>query len=78
MLLCILRGNLTRNNRLQFAIQIKDGWGWAKWDVENWSDVPMNESRGEILHARSVQAGSRIVIQAHARFVVFTAVCIEA
>ncbi|KAI0699141.1 hypothetical protein BC835DRAFT_600194 [Cytidiella melzeri] len=32
--------------------EIKVGWGWLKWDVDAWTEVPMTESKGEILHAR--------------------------
>ncbi|KAI0801754.1 hypothetical protein BC629DRAFT_1608548 [Irpex lacteus] len=32
--------------------EIKDGWGWSKWDVDAWSEVPMSESKGEILRSR--------------------------
>ncbi|KZT11979.1 uncharacterized protein LAESUDRAFT_640702 [Laetiporus sulphureus 93-53] len=31
---------------------IKDGWGWCKWNVETWTQCPMNESQGEFLQER--------------------------
>ncbi|KAI0916995.1 hypothetical protein AcW1_007695 [Taiwanofungus camphoratus] len=31
---------------------IKDGWGWCKWDVEAWSECQMSESGGEYLQER--------------------------
>ncbi|PCH40167.1 hypothetical protein WOLCODRAFT_98433 [Wolfiporia cocos MD-104 SS10] len=31
---------------------IKDGWGWSKWNVETWSECPMTESKGELLQER--------------------------
>ena len=37
---------------LTLTPQIKDGWGWSKWDVENWTEVPMTEIKGEILNTR--------------------------
>lgn len=32
--------------------EIKDGWGWCKWDVESWSECAMSETRGELLQER--------------------------
>ncbi|KAI0086570.1 hypothetical protein BDY19DRAFT_960585 [Irpex rosettiformis] len=32
--------------------EIKDGWGWSKWDVDNWAEVPMTDHKGEILNTR--------------------------
>jgi len=32
--------------------EIKDGWGWIKWDVESWQACRMAESKGEILSNR--------------------------
>ncbi|KAI0345702.1 hypothetical protein BDW22DRAFT_1353286 [Trametopsis cervina] len=32
--------------------EIKDGWGWQKWNIDTWSEVSMTETEGEILHAR--------------------------
>ncbi|KAF8630905.1 hypothetical protein AX17_005263 [Amanita inopinata Kibby_2008] len=32
--------------------EIKDGWGWQKWNVDTWTECPMSESRSEILHDR--------------------------
>ncbi|GBE84868.1 Uncharacterized protein SCP_0700480 [Sparassis crispa] len=31
---------------------IKDGWGWCKWDVEAWSEARVGESKGEYLQDR--------------------------
>jgi len=31
---------------------IKDGWGWTKWNVATWSDCPMSDSKGELLQER--------------------------
>ncbi len=36
------------------ALQIKDGWGWCKWDVESWSECRMTDSVGELLEDRCV------------------------
>ncbi|KAI0061666.1 hypothetical protein BV25DRAFT_1992014 [Artomyces pyxidatus] len=32
--------------------EIKDGWGWAKWDVNNWSECRMSDNHGEYLFDR--------------------------
>ncbi|KAA1478998.1 hypothetical protein DENSPDRAFT_861953 [Dentipellis sp. KUC8613] len=32
--------------------EIKNGWGWIKWDVNNWSEGSMQGAQGEILHDR--------------------------
>lgn len=32
--------------------EIKDGWGWCKWDVETWSECRMSDSFGELLEER--------------------------
>lgn len=32
--------------------QIKDGWGWSKWDTEKWSNCSMAEVQGEFLFDR--------------------------
>lgn len=32
--------------------QIKEGWGWTKWDVDTWSACQMNGSTGELLKER--------------------------
>ncbi|RDX53373.1 hypothetical protein OH76DRAFT_1399274 [Lentinus brumalis] len=32
--------------------EIKDGWGWCKWDVESWSECRMTDSVGELLEDR--------------------------
>ena len=34
--------------------QIKTGWGWIKWNVDEWCEGQMNESKGELLHDRWV------------------------
>jgi len=31
---------------------IKNGWGWTKWDAENWTECPMSQSSGEFLQDR--------------------------
>jgi len=40
--------------------QIKDGWGWSKWSVEQWKECSMHDtsnSKHEILHERQVLSG---------------------
>ncbi|KAI8986081.1 hypothetical protein BD414DRAFT_48817 [Trametes punicea] len=32
--------------------EIKDGWGWCKWDVETWSECRMTDPVGELLEDR--------------------------
>ncbi|KAI0356423.1 hypothetical protein OH77DRAFT_1423356 [Trametes cingulata] len=32
--------------------EIKDGWGWCKWDVESWSECRMTDPVGELLEDR--------------------------
>ncbi|PPR07119.1 hypothetical protein CVT24_010955 [Panaeolus cyanescens] len=32
--------------------EIKDGWGWSKWDTEAWAESPMAQSKGEFIHER--------------------------
>ncbi|KAI0319364.1 hypothetical protein OF83DRAFT_1275655 [Amylostereum chailletii] len=32
--------------------EIKDGWGWTKWDVKSWSACRMAETQGEYLYDR--------------------------
>jgi len=32
--------------------EIKTGWGWIKWNVDEWSEGQPNESKGEFLHDR--------------------------
>lgn len=32
--------------------EIKDGWGWTKWDVASWQSCPMSTSKGELLYDR--------------------------
>ncbi|KAI3603083.1 hypothetical protein WG66_014943 [Moniliophthora roreri] len=32
--------------------EIKEGWGWSKWNVDTWSEASMNDHAGEILHER--------------------------
>lgn len=32
--------------------EIKEGWGWVKWDVESWAETQMSDSKGEILQDR--------------------------
>ncbi|KIJ59464.1 hypothetical protein HYDPIDRAFT_118440 [Hydnomerulius pinastri MD-312] len=34
------------------SIQIKDGWGWEKWDCESWSECSMSDRRGEDIQER--------------------------
>lgn len=33
-------------------LKIKGGWGWEKWNVEEWRAVPMSSHDGEILFDR--------------------------
>lgn len=32
--------------------EIKEGWGWTKWNVDTWSPSQASESKGELLHDR--------------------------
>ncbi|KAI0754897.1 hypothetical protein C8Q80DRAFT_1247769 [Daedaleopsis nitida] len=32
--------------------EIKDGWGWCKWDVDTWSECRMTDPVGELLEER--------------------------
>ncbi|KAI0712250.1 hypothetical protein C8Q76DRAFT_622592 [Earliella scabrosa] len=32
--------------------EIKDGWGWCKWDVDTWSECRMGDPVGELLEDR--------------------------
>ncbi|TCD61027.1 hypothetical protein EIP91_009150 [Steccherinum ochraceum] len=32
--------------------ELKMGWGWVKWDVDNWIECSMSQSTGEFLHDR--------------------------
>ncbi|KAI6039675.1 hypothetical protein EDC04DRAFT_2568161 [Pisolithus marmoratus] len=32
--------------------EIKDGWGWVKWDCENWSQCQMSDRKGEYVLER--------------------------
>jgi len=32
--------------------EIKDGWGWTKWDVDTWKECQMSDHKGEILKDR--------------------------
>jgi len=32
--------------------EIKDGWGWVKWDVESWKECRMSNHKGELLKDR--------------------------
>ncbi|KAH9891721.1 hypothetical protein C8Q73DRAFT_85284 [Cubamyces lactineus] len=32
--------------------EIKDGWGWCKWDVDTWSECRMSDLVGELLEDR--------------------------
>jgi hypothetical protein len=34
--------------------QIKDGWGWTKWNVDAWEECRMSDHSGEYLKDRSV------------------------
>lgn len=38
----------------ELIVQIKDGWGWCKWDVETWSECRMPDTAGELLEERCV------------------------
>ncbi|KIM51364.1 hypothetical protein SCLCIDRAFT_1224588 [Scleroderma citrinum Foug A] len=32
--------------------QIKDGWGWVKWDCDSWDECPMADRKGEDVQDR--------------------------
>ncbi|KAJ8080819.1 hypothetical protein PM082_017654 [Marasmius tenuissimus] len=32
--------------------EIKEGWGWLKWNVESWNKTSMSDHNGELLHER--------------------------
>jgi len=32
--------------------EIKPGWGWMKWNIDNWEESSMADSAGELLHER--------------------------
>ncbi|KAF9046476.1 hypothetical protein BJ165DRAFT_1527565 [Panaeolus papilionaceus] len=32
--------------------EIKDGWGWSKWNADTWVPCRMSESKGEFTHER--------------------------
>ncbi|KAF8967080.1 hypothetical protein BDZ97DRAFT_564572 [Flammula alnicola] len=32
--------------------EIKDGWGWCKWDTDAWAECPIANASGEYLHDR--------------------------
>ncbi|TFK70369.1 hypothetical protein BDN72DRAFT_766577 [Pluteus cervinus] len=32
--------------------EIKDGWGWTKWNVDSWEACTMSEHKGELLYER--------------------------
>lgn len=32
--------------------EIKEGWGWCKWDIDSWRECRMSDYTGEILHDR--------------------------
>ena len=36
------------------VLQIKDGWGWHKWDAHKWANCKMTDISGEFLHERCV------------------------
>ncbi|KAF9267578.1 hypothetical protein L218DRAFT_855519 [Marasmius fiardii PR-910] len=31
---------------------IQKGWGWSKWNIDSWTQGPMSDHSGEILHER--------------------------
>ena len=39
---------------VNYNVQIKDGWGWTKWDVDAWNECRPSESKGELLQDRYV------------------------
>lgn len=40
--------------RANSQFQIKAGWGWVKWNVDEWSEGQLSENKGEFLHDRWV------------------------
>ncbi|KAK7056640.1 hypothetical protein VNI00_002357 [Paramarasmius palmivorus] len=32
--------------------EIKEGWGWTKWNMDTWAATSMSDQTGEILHER--------------------------
>ncbi|KAG7088613.1 hypothetical protein E1B28_012587 [Marasmius oreades] len=32
--------------------EIKEGWGWSKWNLDSWSEGQMGDHNGELLHER--------------------------
>jgi len=46
----------TMDYNLPFAdpSQIKDGWGWQKWDTDRWNTCKMSDPCREFLHERCV------------------------
>jgi len=43
-------------------VQIKHGWGWQKWNVEEWRNTAMLSHDGEILYDRSVGPRNWLII----------------
>jgi len=37
---------------LSARYQIKDGWGWVKWDCDTWGECPMADRKGEDVQDR--------------------------
>ncbi|EKM51536.1 uncharacterized protein PHACADRAFT_261735 [Phanerochaete carnosa HHB-10118-sp] len=35
--------------------EIKEGWGWMKWNVDSWNETQVNDTKGEMLRDRCVQ-----------------------
>lgn len=46
-------------------MQIKEGWGWSKWNIDTWETGQMKDNIGELLHNRLViwlSSGSSVLI----------------
>lgn len=46
-------------------MQIKEGWGWSKWNIDTWETGQMKDNIGELLHDRLViwlSSGSSVLI----------------
>lgn len=46
-------------------MQIKEGWGWSKWNIDTWETGQMKDNIGELLQDRLVvwlSSGSSVLI----------------
>ena len=59
-------------------MQIKEGWGWVKWDVESWAETIMSDTKGEILQDRFVRLTISLGRSCSPTTVEFIAACIAA